>query len=77
MNVDKGPPVGGVDRNRAMSTTYNETRAFLMHSFDITEDVMSLPLVVLTLAAAMEADPRKQQLSLLSVETRPAWQARK
>ena len=44
VNVHKGPPVGGVDLNRAMSTIYNQTRAFLMHNYAITEDVVCLLL---------------------------------
>ena len=40
VNVHKFGPEGGVDLNRAMSTIYNETRAFLMHNYDITEDVV-------------------------------------
>ena len=44
VNVHKYGPEGGVDLNRAMSTAYNETRAFLMHNYDITEDVVSILL---------------------------------
>ena len=40
VNVHKYGPEGGVDLIRAMSTVYNETRAFLMHNYDITEDVV-------------------------------------
>ena len=40
MNVGKVGPVGGVDLNRAMSTIYNETRAFLIHNYDLTEDMV-------------------------------------
>ncbi|KAL0055138.1 hypothetical protein WJX82_007595 [Trebouxia sp. C0006] len=39
VNVHKYGPEGGVDLIRAMSTIYNETRAFLIHNHDITEDV--------------------------------------
>lgn len=41
VNVGQVGPVGGVDLNRAMSTVYNETRAFLMHNYDLTEDMVS------------------------------------
>ena len=44
VNVSKVGPVGGVDLNRAMSTVYNETRAFLMHNYDLTEDMVTTPL---------------------------------
>ncbi len=40
VNVHKYGPEGGVDLIRAMSTIYNETRAFLIHNYDITEDVV-------------------------------------
>ena len=43
MNVGQIGPVGGVDLNRAMSTVYNETRAFLMHNYDLTEDMVRAP----------------------------------
>ena len=39
--VHKYGPEGGVDLIRAMSIIYNETRAFLIHNYDITEDVVS------------------------------------
>lgn len=41
VNVGLVGPVGGVDLNRAMSTVYNETRAFLIHNYDLTEDMVS------------------------------------
>lgn len=41
MNVGQVGPTGGVDLNRAMSTVYNETRAFLIHNYDLTEDMVS------------------------------------
>ena len=40
VNVAKVGPLGGVDLNRAMSTIYNETRAFLIHNYDLTEDMV-------------------------------------
>ena len=40
VNVSKVGPYGGVDLNRAMSTIYNETRAFLIHNYDLTEDMV-------------------------------------
>lgn len=40
-------PVGGVDLNRAMSTVYNETRAFLIHNYNVTEDMVSCLLTPL------------------------------
>ncbi|KAL3145841.1 hypothetical protein ABBQ38_015213 [Trebouxia sp. C0009 RCD-2024] len=39
VNVGLVGPTGGVDMNRAMSTVYNETRAFLIHNYDLTEDM--------------------------------------
>ena len=41
VNVGLVGPIGGVDMNRAMSTVYNETRAFLSHNYDLTEDMVS------------------------------------
>ena len=43
VNVHKYGPDGGVDLIRAFSTIYNETRAFLIHNYDITEDVVCFP----------------------------------
>lgn len=40
VNVSKVAPYGGVDLNRAMSTIYNQTRAFLIHNYDLTEDMV-------------------------------------
>lgn len=40
VNVSKVGPYGGVDLNRAMSTIYNETRAFLIHNYNLTEDMV-------------------------------------
>ena len=40
VNVSMYGPYGGVDLNRAMSTVYNETRAFLIHNYDLTEDMV-------------------------------------
>ena len=47
VNVHKYGPEGGVDLMRAMSTIYNETRAFLIHNYDITEDVVSTDIALM------------------------------
>lgn len=47
VNVHKYGPEGGVDLMRAMSTIYNETRAFLIHNYDITEDVVSIDIALM------------------------------
>ena len=47
VNVHKYGPEGGVDLMRAMSTIYNETRAFLIHNYDITEDMVSIDIALM------------------------------